>query len=60
LSLRAGVIYKNLKLESGYRSDLLVAGQVIVELKAIEALAPVHEAIILTYLRLSGITWACR
>ncbi len=49
----APVIYKDVKLECGYRMDFLVAGRVVVELKAVEALAPVHEAIVLTYLRLS-------
>lgn len=50
----APVVYKDVKLECGYRMDFLVDGQVVVELKAVEALAPVHEAIVLTYLRLSG------
>jgi GxxExxY protein len=48
------VIYKDVKLECGYRIDLLVHGKIVVELKAIETVAPVHEAILLTYLRLSG------
>jgi GxxExxY protein len=48
------VIYKEVKLECGYRIDLLVEGKIVVELKSIEGLAPIHEAIILTYLRLSG------
>ncbi len=48
------VIYKELKLECGYRVDLLVEGRIVVELKAVEALAPVHDAIVLTYLRFSG------
>jgi GxxExxY protein len=48
------VIYKDVKLECGYRLDLLVEQQVVVELKSIESFAPVHEAIMLTYLRLSG------
>ncbi len=48
------VVYKETKLECGYRIDLLVAGKIVVELKSVEALAPIHEAIILTYLRLSG------
>jgi len=48
------VIYKDVKLECGYRVDLLVEGRVVVELKSVEALAPVHDAIVLTYLRLSG------
>jgi len=48
------VVYKDVKLECGYRMDFLVGGQIVVELKAVEAFAPVHEAIMLTYLRLSG------
>ena len=48
------VVYKDVKLECGYRMDLLVEGRVVVELKSIDALAPVHDAIVLTYLRLSG------
>lgn len=50
----APVVYKDVKLECGYRMDFLVEGRIVVELKAVEALAPVHEAIVLTYLRLSG------
>lgn len=48
------VVYKEVKLDCGYRIDFLVAGRVVVELKAIDALAPIHDAIVLTYLRLSG------
>jgi len=48
------VVYKDVKLECGYRLDFLVRNGVIVELKAIESIAPVHEAVVLTYLRLSG------
>ncbi|MGA2429152.1 MAG: GxxExxY protein [Candidatus Acidiferrum sp.] len=48
------VVYKDVKLECGYRIDLLVEGRVVVELKSIEGLAAIYEAIILTYLRLSG------
>jgi GxxExxY protein len=48
------VVYKEIKLDCGYRIDSLVDGRVVVELKAIEALAPIHDAIVLTYLRLSG------
>ena len=48
------VVYKNVRLECGYRIDLLVDSRIVVELKAIEAIALVHEAIVLTYLRLSG------
>jgi GxxExxY protein len=48
------LVYKTLKLECGYRIDLMVEDRVVVELKSIESLAPIHEAIVLTYLRLSG------
>jgi GxxExxY protein len=48
------VVYKETKLECGYRLDLLVEGRVVVELKSVEGLGPIHEAIILTYLRMSG------
>jgi GxxExxY protein len=46
--------YKGVRLECGYRIDLLVAGLVVVEVKSIEAIAPIHEAQLLTYLRLGG------
>jgi len=46
--------YKGIRLDCGYRPDFLVAGLVIVEIKAIEALAPIHEAQLLTYLRIGG------
>jgi GxxExxY protein len=42
------------KLEHGFRMDFLVDGKVVVELKAVKALIPVHDAIMLTYLRMSG------
>jgi len=48
------LVYKGTKLECGFRLDLLVEGQVVVELKSVDGLGPIHEAIILTYLRLSG------
>ena len=47
------LVYKDVKLDCGYRIDLLVDSRVVVELKAVEALAPVHDAVVLTYLRLS-------
>ena len=46
------VRYKGITLESGYRLDLLVENQVVVELKTVDELLPVHEAQILTYMRL--------
>src|SRR6266436_1037404 len=42
------VVYKDVKLECGYRIDLLVESRIVVELKSIEAFAPIHEAIVLT------------
>lgn len=48
------VEYKGAKLDCGYRLDFVVEGKVIVELKAVEALTPVHEAQLLTYLRLGN------
>ena len=48
------VVYEAVKLEAGYRVDLMVDRVVIVEVKSADALAPVHEAQLLTYLRLSG------
>jgi GxxExxY protein len=47
------VIYKHLKLGAGFRIDLLVDRCVIVDIKAVETLAPLHTAQVLTYLRLS-------
>jgi GxxExxY protein len=44
-----------LAVEAGYRLDLVIDGRLVLEIKAVEALAPVHEAQLLTYLRLSGI-----
>jgi GxxExxY protein len=48
------LIYRGLQLDCGYRLDLLVAGQVIVEVKAVDRLAPIHHAQLLSYLKLSG------
>lgn len=48
------VIYDSVKLEVGYRIDLLVQDEVIVELKSVEALTPIHQAQLLTYLKLTG------
>ncbi len=48
------VVYEAVRLDAGYRVDLMVDDAVVVEVKAIEALAPIHEAQLLTYLRLSG------
>jgi len=48
------VIYRDVRLDCGYRLDLLVEDAVIVEVKAVDHLAPIHEAQLLSYLRLSG------
>ncbi len=48
------VVYDNLRLDAGLRLDLLVEDRVVVELKAVETLLPVHKAQVLTYLKLSG------
>jgi GxxExxY protein len=49
------VVYDNIKLDAGYRIDLLVNGLVILELKSVEKLAPIHKAQVMTYLKLSGL-----
>lgn len=46
--------YKGIKLECGYRLDFLVEKSVVLEIKAIEAVAPIHEAQLVTYLKLGG------
>lgn len=51
-------IYKDVNLEVGYRIDLIVNNKVIIEVKSIESLAPVHFAQTLTYLKLSGLKLA--
>ena len=48
------IVYKEVKLDAGYRIDLLVEDKVVVELKSVEALNDVHTAQVLTYLKLSG------
>ena len=58
LSVRKQVLvpirYQDLKIDHGYRLDLLVGDRVVVELKAIETILPVHRAQLLSYLRLGG------
>jgi len=48
------VIYKGIQLDCGYRIDLLVKNELVVELKSVDQLLPIHEAQLLTYLRLGG------
>lgn len=49
------IVYENLNFPDPFRADLLVAGRVLVELKSVEAIQPVHFKQLLTYLRLSGL-----
>ena len=49
------VVYKDVKLDAGYRIDLIVEGKVLIEIKAVDALAPIHKAQVITYLRLKEI-----
>lgn len=48
------VVYRGVRIDCGYRLDLVVEGMVVVELKAVERLLPIHDAQMLTYLKLSG------
>jgi GxxExxY protein len=50
------VFYDGLEIEAGYRLDILVNDTIIIELKAVEQLAPIHQAQLMTYLKLSGKT----
>ena len=49
------IIHKGIKLQAGYRIDLLINEKVLIEIKSVEALAEVHHKQVLTYLKLSGI-----
>ena len=49
------VRYKQVELDLGYRLDVVVEGRLILELKTVDAILPVHEAQLLTYLKLAGI-----
>ena len=48
------VVWENIDLEVGFRADLIIEDKVIIEIKSVEALAPVHKKQLLTYLRLTG------
>jgi GxxExxY protein len=48
------VSYKGVSLDCGYRIDVLIEGQIVIELKSVDELAPIHEAQVMTYLKLSG------
>jgi GxxExxY protein len=49
------IIYESERLDAGYRLDLVIDQSVIVEIKSVDALAPIHDAQVLTYLKLSGL-----
>jgi len=57
VSVERGIpaVYEDIKLELGFRADIIVENKVIVETKSIEALAPIHGKVLLTYLRLADI-----
>ena len=48
------VVYKNIKLDCGYRIDILVEDRVVIELKSVDSLNPIHEAQILTYMKFAN------
>ncbi len=47
------VVYENVRMDLGFRADLIVENKVVVEIKSVEAIAPVHKKQLLTYLRLT-------
>ena len=49
------LLYEHIKLEIGFRADIIVEDKIIIEVKAIEALAPVHKMQLLTYLKITGL-----
>ena len=50
------LVYRGVKLDAGYRLDLVAQDSVIVEIKAVDSMTPVHRAQVLSYLKLSGLT----
>jgi GxxExxY protein len=48
------LVYKGVQLDCGYRMDVVVDGKIVLEIKAVEQVAPIHKAQLLTYLRLTG------
>ena len=49
------ITYKSVEVDAGFRIDLLVDKKIIIELKAVESIAPIHKAQLLTYLKLTGL-----
>ena len=54
-NIRFQINYDNIEFKEGFRADLIVENRVIIEIKSVESLAPVHGKQLLTYLRLSGL-----
>jgi GxxExxY protein len=52
------LVYRNVRFDSGFRADLIVDGKVLIELKSVEQLLPVHQAQVLSYLKLTGLSTA--
>jgi GxxExxY protein len=52
------LVYRYLRFESGFRADLIINQQILVELKSIELLQPIHQAQVITYLKLTGLKTA--
>jgi GxxExxY protein len=48
------IVYEDVRLDVGYRMDLVVEGAIVVEIKSLEAIAPIHKAQLISYLKLSG------
>lgn len=49
------VVWKNIKMEQGFRADLIVENKVLIEIKSVENIAPVHQKQVVTYLKLTGL-----
>ncbi len=49
------LVYKEVKLDAGYRIDLLVENKIIIEIKAVDAIADIHKAQLMTYMKLAGV-----
>ena len=49
------VIWKDIKMEQGFRADLIIENKVLIEIKSVESIAPVHQKQVLTYLKLTGL-----
>jgi GxxExxY protein len=48
------IVYKEIKLECGYRLDILVENEIVIEIKSVDAISPLHQAQVLTYLRFAN------